>query len=213
MKRLICILMCLLTLVGCSNGKNLAANENTQNQTEEKNQKGDNVPSVENKAYDTYSLFTGIKTEKGSWYYNVPYLNEITRGNATTFVNGDNWWLAFALKVSAETNDLDEGFELALKAYYSGVQNYFVPPEEGFNPEVKELVEVLDFDMYKFEGNIQNTKSSTGASTNCWIYGYSFIIGNTPCAMLGMTYEDNSDQAKQDIMMYVDNMVNSLRVE
>lgn len=31
--------------------------------------------------------------------------------------------------------------------------------------------------------------------------------------MLSMTYEDDGDQAKQDIMMYVDDMVQSLRVE
>lgn len=215
MEKLLCILTCLFVLVGCSGekDKNPVIEENKQNQTEEKNQKKYDAPSAENKAYDTYSLFSGVKTEDGSWYYDVPYLNEVKLGNAKTFLNGDSWWLAFAKDILTEASSLDDAFDLSIKAYYSGVKNLFVPPEEGFNPTTKELVKVLDFDMYKYEGYIQNINHKEGPSSNCWIYGYSFIIGNTSCAMLGMTFEDDSDQAKKDIIMYVDDMVQSLRVE
>lgn len=213
MKKIICILLCMLILLGCSSKKeeepvnedNVIV-ENTKEGTEE-------VNDSNKKTYDTYSLYSGVKSDGKSWYYDVPNLNEIDLGNAKTFANGDSWWLAFALDILEETNDLDEAYELGLEAYYSGVRDYFRPSENGFAPDKKEKVKILDFDMYKFEGYIDNIKNYEGPSTNCWIYGYSFIIGNTPCAVLGMTYEDNSDQAKKDIVMYVDDMVNSLRAQ
>ena len=213
MKKLICILLSVFVLIGCSS-KVETPNKNNDDKIENQTENREGTTNIDDSPeYNTYRLYTVIDTDEGSWYYDVPYLNEIKLGKAKTFVNGDKWWLAYAMDSKNETNDLDEAFDISIKAYYSGVKNYFVPPEEGFNPETKELVKVLDFDMYKFEGYIENTNHKEGPSSNCWIYGYSFIIGNTPCAMLGMTFEDDSDQAKKDIVMYVDDMVQSLRVE
>lgn len=215
MRKIICILLCMAVLLGCSNKKeeSPAVNEKTENQATEKIEEKEENNNTQDKKYDTYSLFTGVKTEEGSWYYDVPNLNEIKLGNAKTFANGDSWWLAFAKDILTEANDLDSAFTLSIEAYYTGVSDYFIPSDEGFVPEKTEKVKVSDFEMYKYEGYVVNAKNSVGPSTNCWIYGYSFIIGNTPCAMLGMTYEDDSDQAKKDIVMYVDDMVKSLRIK
>lgn len=213
MKKLICILLCMFVLLGCS-AKEESPNIKNEEKTEIKNENKENTASEsDNSSYETYTLYSVIDTDEGSWYYDVPYLNEVKLGKAKTFLNGDKWWLAYAADTTKEINNLDEAFDISIKAYYSGVSDYFIPSDEGFVPEKKEKVKILDFDMYKYEGYVANAKNYEGPSTNCWIYGYSFIIGNTPCAMLGMTYEDDSDQAKKDIVMYVDDMVKSLRAE
>lgn len=213
MRKPICIMLCLMILFGCSTKKGNNPITENNNQPDISNKEQETKNKINKVDYDTYSLYSVVDTDEGSWYYDAPYLNEVKLGKAKTFLNGDKWWLAYAVDTTRETNNLDEAFDISIKAYYSGVSDYFVPSDEGFVPEKKEKVKVLDFDMYKYEGYITNIKNYEGPSTNCWIYGYSFIIGNTPCAMLGMTYEDDSDEVKEQIIMYVDDMVNSLRPE
>lgn len=214
MKKIICIMLCLLFVVGCSLKKeeNSVNDKGTQTEISEKQEQKENEET--NKTiYDTYSLYSGVKSESGSWYYDAPYLNKIERGKAVIFANGDNWWIGFGMDLSEETSNLDDAYDLGINAFYSGIRAYFEPAEEGLIIDKKEKTTVLDFEMYKLEGDVQNIKHESGTSSNCWVYGYTFIIGNTPCAMLGMTFEDNSDQAKKDIVMYVDDMVKSLRAE
>lgn len=212
MKKLICIFMCMIVLIGCSNKKEDSTITDENNQTEVT--EGVQKESQDKTDYETYPRFAGIKTDEGSWYYDAPqYFNEVKLKLARSFLNGDRWWFSFAKDIGVKTNDLDEAYEYGLNAFYTGMDDYFWPTEAGFNPDKKELVNISGFDMYKVEGYIDNSKSTKGNSTNCWIYGYTFIIGGIPCSVMGLTYEDNSEEAKQDIMMYVDNMVQSFHIE
>ena len=77
MKKLICVLLSVFVLIGCSSKvetPNKNNDDKIENQTENREDKTNIDDSPE---YNTYRLYTVIDTDEGSWYYDVPYLNEI----------------------------------------------------------------------------------------------------------------------------------------
>lgn len=122
--------------------------------------------------------------------------------------NGDNWWLGIVNDFNKTNCSIEEAAKLIFDLYFSGIKGYFYVDDKGFVESNSYKEKHSGIEMLKVEGTATNGKfESIG---ECWIYGYVFFLGDTPCGMIGMNNKDKSEEAKAEIKMYIDTMVDTL---
>lgn len=210
MKKLICIFMCMLVLIGCSAKKNSGPITDISNQPE--TGEDTHIKSTNKPDYDTYSAYIGVRNKEGAWYYDVPYLNEVPRGYGMLFLNGDDYFLA---KVGDyfkenEVNNLEEAKDVAIDMFLNTIDDYiFYVDENGFIEASSSYEIHSGMEMLKIEGTATDAKYKE-VTGECWIYGYIFILDGKTIALMGMNERDKTEETKDTIRTYVDDMANSL---
>lgn len=104
--------------------------------------------------------------------------------------------------------------ELLNDKFMSNISNYSKGDLDGAKIEVvsQQTSKIAGFECVKFTGTAQN--DSPDGNWNCHVYGYTFVINDVPCAIIGVvSAEEQDEEMVSNIDKTVDNMAASIRTE
>ena len=212
MKRIFITLLCCLLISGCGRkSDDINTMDNNHNKNENVTQSEENNPntSKENETtFDSYEIYLGIDRGKLGWYAKVPYLNEVNKGSVKMFTSGNDWWLAFVKDSDQTTKDLEEAKNVLFDIYFKKIEGYFIVDDNGFVENFSTNEQHSGIEMNKIEGIVNNSEYEDIGE--CWVYGYIFMLEDTPVGLIGMNCLDKTEEAKNTIKMYIDAMVDTL---
>lgn len=130
-------------------------------------------------------------------------------GYSTAFYKDENSLSAFSYDVISEySGDLDDVIKHLSKNLCSEVSVYCKGSIASSDLVITESssVTIAGYQAIKFVGTINN------GVIDCFTYGYSFVINDVPCMVVGIVSEENQQQNLIDeISKEVDTMASTLR--
>lgn len=153
-----------------------------------------------------------IRTEDGQkYYYDVPKLNEIAETPIELYVSDDGWLLSFACDYNEKAEDIDTAKDAVFEWFFKGVSSLFTVDDIGFVQISSNQETHSDLEMLKIEGKASDINNAD--QSDCWIYGYIFILEGRACSFVGMNLKNDSEKNKENVVTYIDHMADTLRSE
>ena len=224
MKRILMFVLCAFLILGC-----VACSPSTPDQGQEpgdttqppkqENNQGEDVggEDIEEPSKDKYSNYTSVSLR--DIYINYKDGRRKTTLGAMEVFSGvetDMTLLAYDVKSGAFTGTAADAFALLndgrMFVEISLLTNLnFHDRDTKYLIETKttENVKVGELDMMRFTGSV----TSTGGVV-CYAYGYSFVMENTPCVVLGLVLTIEQEASLiESITAEVEAMIKTVRAK
>lgn len=106
--------------------------------------------------------------------------------------------------------DLDGVLPLLMEKFENSVRGYMCGTIKGneLKLDSSEKVTVAGFESIRFRGKVYNN------IVDCFIYGYTFLVNDQPCMIVGIVSSDSQEQDLIDtVVQDVDAMAKTLRLD
>ena len=142
-------------------------------------------------------------------YIDIPSYNSIESGFTCIYKDGESKYITFSCFRNDVANNVLEAFEVAYPKFKNNVSSWHRINTEKFTS--MEAVEVNGIETQKVVGTVEYGMKTM---TDCYLYGYSFIFEDVPCAIIGVVSDKSQPQEEIDeLIAIVDAMMESVRTE
>ena len=216
MKRILIIAMTLLItalcITACSGG---GTEENIKEPSEEviqpvkKEEEKEPETVVEEEKNELLPYTYKVPYDGYKVYVDIPEYPQVASGYTRIYPDGLNKFVSFAVFTDGEASDAKSAFDLIYKDFKPAVDDYIFIDAENITET--ENLEVNGIPVYRFKGTV-----TAGTFRVCehYIYGYSFVFDNLPCAIIGIVTDKDQPQEEIDsVTEIVDEMIKTVRGE
>ena len=211
MKNKFLVLCFIVALVFTACGEEHGDNSNSQyEQTESKESSVESEISEDSEVFDENKLQT-IMAPAGTFYVDCEYkLNEKISGlTSLLYENEDSLIGVVARADQAYAENLQDVVNVFKKSFISAAatasRGYLHGSE--FVIQSSKEVTIAGRECVQFTATVMNMDT-----WECYIYGYAFVIDNTPCAVIGLVSAQSQDQALiEEINTRVDEIMSTVR--
>ena len=205
--------MFIVGLTACGSKVEQVGNNSTQEtgeQIQETNKLNENIGDTNNK--DLKDIFT-VTYEIPTYdiFIDVPsnYM-PISNGYTQLFNVGGQKSIGVTGLRRYDPTSLQDAHEKVFEEYVMGFENH--ARIDSLSVEKEETIDINGREVYMFEGQL-NCTDQTG-EYKIYAVGYSFIMDEIPCMVIGTVLEKEQPQDMIDeIRTYVDYMITTLRSE
>lgn len=149
------------------------------------------------------------KVPKQEIYVDVPDFNEMEKGYTELFRDGERKYVAFTDLREEFVENEKEAFERIFPKFANNMSS--LHKIKGTPVLTESSAEINGIATHKFSGTVE---CGFTISTDCYIYGYSFIFNDVPCLITGVVSDKTQSQKEIDsVTAIVDAMMKSVRNE
>lgn len=142
-------------------------------------------------------------------YVDTPNFSDIGSGYTELFKDGDTKYVAFTDSRKETMEDAKEVFDNLYPQFKNNVKSWH--RIKGDPVLTESSVEINGITTHKIVGTVE---CGITTSTDCYIYGYSFIFEDVPCSIIGVVSDKAQPQEEIDeLTAIVDAMMESVRNE
>lgn len=210
-KYLILLIITIILFTGCNNKNNELKNPNNdeiiqtpeedvnENENENKEEeKNELLPYTYKVPYDGYSVFV-----------DVPAFPKDEAGYTEIFVDSSKKFVSFTALRDGVAEDAKAAFDLIYPNYHKSVDGQISINDENITET--ETLEINGIPVYRFKGTVIAGLFDTWEH---YVYGYSFVFDNLPCAIIGIVTDYDQPQEEIDsVTEIVDAMIKTVRSE
>lgn len=222
MKKFLLILMCvcmILSIVGCGNSDKKvntpepqkteqASPTNSTSQTTEPTAEPTDEPEYDNVAYVAgKKIYVNYKNgrRKDEKHTSLVFHSNYTEMVSLVYNKRDS----FNGDLDDVFDFLNDGLLFGDLAVYSDASFFDSSKSYPIVPKSQEAVLIGDLNTIRIVGSVEDTYGR-----NCYVYGYTFIIDELPCFLVGFVFSEAQEQALIDsITDEVDQMIKTVRTE
>ena len=200
------IIMCFSACGGNNNPQEDNTNKDSSNIVSEPS--SSNAETNDSSSAENDQLKGTYKVPMENIYVDVPQYQEIEEGLTEVFVEKGIKYVAITANWKAEASSLEDAHEKCFEKFADNMANY----QGGVNSisiTNSQKKTINGIEMIRFEGKINY---GTDTKMDGYAVGYTFIMDNIPCEIIGSVIEKNqSSTAIDDITSIVDAMSLTVR--
>ena len=160
---------------------------------------------------DISSSFTSFKVPGRNIYIDVPNYQKINRGFTEVFILNGYKYIALTAHVNEQASSIEDAHEKAFEMFKDMIQNDSLV--QSINITKDSIEKINGIEMYKYEGTLNCYLTDT-KSYDAYCIGYSFIMDDTPCTLIGSVIDREQKQEDIDEMRkMVEASIKTLRSE
>ena len=210
------VLLCLsIFLLSC--GKNITVNaDEGQVQTNTDDDVSEEISKDEDKQENVEQDSDSVEVELTNTlqtvidiYVNVPDFQHISLGYTQLYKVGGTKYIAVTTAARSTAVSAKDAQPIAFESYKTAMDSNLLP--NSMNITSDEELTVNDMEVYRFEGTL-----NCGRDTLRDIYavGYSFVVDEVPCMILGAVGDDaQSQDVIDEVTAIMDAMIYTVRDE
>lgn len=210
-RTIISVLMAVIVLICFSAcGGNDPQDDNTGKEPSntESEQTSSNKETNDSTSPENIQLQGTYKVPMENIYVDVPQFQEIEEGLTEVFIERGIKYVAITANWKAEASSLEDAHEKCFEKFADNMANY----QGGINSisiTNSQKKTINGVEMIRFEGKINY---GTDTKMDGYAVGYTFIMDNIPCEIIGSVIEnDQSSAAINEITSIVDAMSLTVR--
>lgn len=206
------ILLIVLSTTACGNNNSTTPNNDSKPTGVIENNSSSDVNQTEcDDAKTTSKLLPyTYKVPMENIYVDVPNYQEIEEGLTQLYIQQGIKYVAITAnwKAKGETGNLEEAHEKCFDKFKTNMTNYQGGVNE-LNISSSEQLTVNGIDMYRFEGSINY---GTQNKYNGMALGYTFVIDDIPCEIIGSVVDANQDaEVNASLTTLIEEMIKTVR--
>ena len=218
MKKFISIVLAMMLIFSLSSCKN--GTETNNGDTSGTNDTGlpANVGNEEKNDSDNKDdisdSFRSYKVAGRNIYINVPNYQKINKGFTNVFILSGYKYVAVTAHCNEQASSLNEAHEVAFELFKDMIQNYSYVNSINITKDTTERINGIE--VYKYEGTLNCALDYVNRekSYDAYCIGYSFIMDDTPCTLIGSVIDREQKQEDIDEMRkMVEASIKTLRSE
>lgn len=215
MKKFISIILAMMLIFSLSSCKN--DTETNTGDTSGTNDTGlpVNVGNEDKKDSDNKedisSSFITYKVAGRNIYIDVPNYQKIERGFTEVFILNGYKYVAVTANKNEKASSLEKAHEIAFEKFKDMIQNDSRVQSINITKDSTEKINGIE--VYKYEGTL-NCELGFTKNYDVYCIGYSFIMDDTPCTLIGSVIDEEQKQEDIDEMRkMVEASIKTLRSE
>ena len=160
---------------------------------------------------DISSSFVTYKVAGESIYIDVPNYQKINKGFTEIFILHGYKYVAVTAHVNERTSNIKEAHEIAFEKFKSNIQSN--SRVNSINITKDSIEKINGIEVYKYEGTL-NCELGFTKNYDVYCIGYSFIMDDIPCTLIGSIIDEEQKQEDIDEMRkMVEASIKTLRSE
>jgi len=198
-------------VISCSSNKNTVESATENIVITELGDNEKNVIVTETEQEDILNPLTPntFKVPLREIYVDVPDYNDIESGYTEIFKDGERKYITFNYFEESACTSASEAFDISYPQFKVNVSSWHRINTEEFTS--MEEVEINGIAAQKVTGTVEYGMKNM---TYCYLYGYSFVFEDVPCAIIGVVSDKSQPQEEIDeLIAIVDAMMESVRTE
>ena len=207
----------MVTLISCNTEKtknnplteNDIITERIDEIGDEKNTKSEKYSDDVNSHEINELLSHSYQFPRHNIFIDIPDFNDIESGYTRIYKDGDSKYIAFSCFIDNVASGAKEAFDVSYPMFKNNVKSWH--RIKGDPVLTESSVEINGITTHKIVGTVE---CGITTSTDCYIYGYSFIFEDVPCSIIGVVSDKAQPQEEIDeLTAIVDAMMESVRNE
>lgn len=204
---IIYVMLVLVVATGCGKTQNNELNSGTtNNSTQESTEQNNNVK---------VDLPLTYKVPGVNIYVNVPNWDpmELTYSMMTTVYKIQGSKYVAITDVNEKVNSLEEAHEKTFEVFKENLYRYHPINSVSFTSQENDTINGIN--VYRYEGTMNcRQPNNTSANYDAYVIGYSFILDDTPCSIIGSVQDVSQTKEMIDEMRAtVESMIKTIRTQ